>query len=296
MRPDFPELSKPHEATIRAIADVIVAQARDQVTHVILFGSFARGTWVYAKRREDGLMYEYASDYDILILTRTNRQGTGDAALRLRQSIEKKLGPYSRPQNLHSPQLIIEPVSYVNKRLEQSHYFFSDIRREGIMLYDSGETPLANPRDLTTAERQAVAQEHFDIWFPKGRIFLEDAQNRFKIKDNNVATFYLHQAAENLLTCTLLVLTDYKPRTHDLRELYGLSRGLSNRILEVFNFSDEWRNACFEKLRHSYIDARYKIDFTIDADQLTYLIDRVTVLHDTVKAVCEERIVVLGKG
>ena len=36
---------------------------------VILFGSFARGDWVHDIYKEDHITYEYASDYDLLIIT-----------------------------------------------------------------------------------------------------------------------------------------------------------------------------------------------------------------------------------
>ena len=39
----------------------------DKVKMVILFGSYARGSWVQDSYLEKGVMFEYESDYDLLI-------------------------------------------------------------------------------------------------------------------------------------------------------------------------------------------------------------------------------------
>jgi hypothetical protein len=46
--------------------------------------------------------------------------------------------------------------------LRRSQYFFSDIKKEGILLYDSGEFTLAEPKDLNLEERKQIAKDDFD--------------------------------------------------------------------------------------------------------------------------------------
>ena len=45
--------------------------------------------------------------------------------------------------------------------LKKGHSFFSDIRKEGIVLYELDDEPLAEPKLLTAEERWGVAREHF---------------------------------------------------------------------------------------------------------------------------------------
>lgn len=71
MKTTLPKQSRSHQKIIRQITDIILKTGKDKIAFVILFGSFARGNWVYDYYQENGVMYEYASDYDILIITKT---------------------------------------------------------------------------------------------------------------------------------------------------------------------------------------------------------------------------------
>ena len=68
MKTALPLKSRSHQLQITQITDIITNIAKDQIAFVILFGSFARGDWVYDRYIENGTTYEYASDYDILII------------------------------------------------------------------------------------------------------------------------------------------------------------------------------------------------------------------------------------
>ena len=186
--------------------------------------------------------------------------------------------------------MIVETYEDLNKRLEQKHCFYTDIVNEGGLFYEAENYPLSGPRDLDAAERREVAQEHYDVWFEKGGHFLEGSEHALGKSRNNNSAFYLHQAAENLLTCAALVLTDERPKTHDLVKLWGHCKGRDNAFTEIFNMGDAWQAKCFELLCEAYIGARYKKEYSIDADQLRYLIERVTVLRDVTDRVCRDYI------
>jgi predicted nucleotidyltransferase len=119
MKTTLPEKSKNHEEKIRQIADVIVNCGRDKIAFVILFGSFARGTWVFDRYSEDGILYQYSSDYDFLIITKTNKQASGTSGFDLERKIDQELernGLISKYQG-HNPHYIIEPIDRVNNIL-----------------------------------------------------------------------------------------------------------------------------------------------------------------------------------
>jgi len=99
---------------------------------LILFGSYARGDWVEDLDPET-LLYRYQSDFDLLIITETPRQASkieqnNQLAQRLIKTIHRM--PIS---------LIAEDIQFVNRRLRKSQYFYIDILREGVLLYDSGK-------------------------------------------------------------------------------------------------------------------------------------------------------------
>jgi predicted nucleotidyltransferase len=77
---------------------------------VILFGSFARGNWVFDRYSEDGILYEYASDYDFLIITKTVKQANGTSAFDLERKIDQELSKHGLIQKYrsHNPHYIID--------------------------------------------------------------------------------------------------------------------------------------------------------------------------------------------
>ncbi len=123
MKSTFPENSKQHEERIREIADVIVKSGKDKIAFVILFGSFARGNSVRDRYVEDGIVYEYASDYDFLVITKTAKQAGSSAGFDLARKIEKEIENSTSIREAHRSHIIIEPISRVNEELEKAQYF-----------------------------------------------------------------------------------------------------------------------------------------------------------------------------
>ena len=57
--------------------------------------------------------------------------------------------------------LIHHSIGFLNDRLSRGHYFFTDIIKEGILLYDSKHHDLAEPRELTPEEYKDKATKVF---------------------------------------------------------------------------------------------------------------------------------------
>ena len=54
---------------------------------IVLYGSFARGDWVKDRTNEDGVVYEYCSDFDIMVTTEDKASARND---RLWQRVEDR--------------------------------------------------------------------------------------------------------------------------------------------------------------------------------------------------------------
>jgi len=298
MKISLPEKSKSHEETILTIRDIILKTYKDRIAFIILFGSFARGDWVHDKYVENGIVYEFASDYDFLIVTNTNKQGTGYSAINLKYDLEKKLKLFGQPYKVHTPSIIVEPVERLNKELEKGQYFFSDIKKQGICLFDSKEFKLKEAKELSKEERRQISKDYFEQWFESGKSFLEGSKfyfqkihsegSRSKQVSLNNSAFILHQATESLFNCALLTLTGYKPKTHDLLELNKLCSSQSKQFLNIFPTKDESQKHCFDLLRKAYIEARYSKDYVITEEELKYLIERVEGLKKVSDTVCKK--------
>ncbi len=283
MKTSLEHLPQHKQEHIRNIAEVIVKRIDPE--KVILFGSHATGRWVEDRTEQNGTIYEYISDYDILVVTRA-----GDR--RKDHEIESYV---EHAFSIEAPiNLITHDLDFVNSKLEESHYFFSDIVKEGVMLYDAGNVPLAVARELNQLELKEKLQEHYDIWYNSALRFIVHGEIELREGDPKVGDFLLHQAAERLYTTVMLVFTDYKPKVHNLAKLYRYTKGFSKELAMVFPRSNDTERHLFEQLKKGYVEARYDPDFTISKEELTTIIERVRQLQSVTEQICKAHIAALG--
>ncbi|MCW3074272.1 MAG: hypothetical protein JWP69_1341 [Flaviaesturariibacter sp.] len=248
---------------------------------IILFGSHATNTWVEDQYTEGHITYEYTSDYDLLVVT---KEGERKADYEITDQIENRLR-FRTPVNV-----ITHDIGYVNKQLEEGQYFFSDIQKEGIMLFDAGNMPLSERRELAPAEIKDRAQKDFDKWFSSANAFLKSVSFNLQEKEYKIAAFELHQAAERTYNAIILVFTGYKPKTHNLEKLSRLSKSFSKKVANVFPKNTPQEEHLFGLLLKGYLDARYKDDYTITESELVELIERVKKLQQIGEEACAQKI------
>ena len=192
---------------------IIVDIVREKYTAemIILFGSYARNDWV-EELHEDGFHYNYQSDFDIFVVTE-------------KEYLANKIESDSQLRNslrcvIKTPvTFIAHDIDFLNRRLRKGQYFFSDIKKEGISLYDSGRFELAEEKELSPKEYKRFAEEEFEHYFTKAENFKLTFQFCFDKAKYSEAAFLLHQTTESLYSAILLTLTRYKPNTHDLEKL-----------------------------------------------------------------------------
>lgn len=250
---------------------------------IILFGSYAKGKYVEHRYvGGDGILYEYISDYDFLVVTKQNSL----RHFELESIVMSRTEHYRQPVNLE-----VHEIDYINAGLEFGQYFFTDIVKEGILLYDTGEVKFAEPRELTPEEEKEIAQNYYDFWFKRSLEFYIDTENAFNRGNNSKAAFELHQATESLYYATLLVFTGYKPKTHNLISLRKQAKQLSEELFLVFAVeTDKQEKNLFDLLKRGYIEARYKEDYHITDEELTILMERIKKMQKIAERICLEKI------
>jgi predicted nucleotidyltransferase/HEPN domain-containing protein len=276
MKTSLDHLPESKQRKLAALADLIRAEA--EVEMIILFGSFARGDAV-----EDPIG-GYFSDFDVLVIVKT--PGMVDK-LNVWSTIEGRAERISRPTSLS---LIVHDIKDVNEQLEKGFYFFSDIKKEGILIYDSGQFHLAEAKERTMAERKALAQMWFDQWFKSASGFYRQYEHALDDAEWNIAAFDLHQATERFYHCSLLVLTAYKPKTHNLDDLGKRAGDLHPALRNVFPRGTPEDDRLFKLLKHAYVDARYDPKYAITREELEAIAVHVRELRSRVEVVCRERI------
>ena len=266
----------------------LIREQVKQVEMIVLFGSYAKNSYVdYDQRVEFGTPTYYMSDYDIVILT---RKPIGAAEYSLYEKIKDRFFENkNRPFHTH-PQFINYGIDDFNYAIEKAHYFETEIKRDGIMLYDSGTYKLARRRKLDYTEIRDRAQKYFDDKFGRANDFLDGVKFYCDSDRYLMASFHLHQLAENFLRTIPMVFILYGHKSHDLSELMNAAKKHTTEIFNTFPRDTEEEKRLFDLLQRAYIESRYNPDFEITKEDIDALIPKVEQLRSIVERTCRERI------
>ncbi len=253
-----------------------------KVQKIVLFGSYSRDDWV------DEAANGYQSDFDILVIV--SHKDLADIAeywYVAEDKIQRDEG-IARPVNI-----IVHTLEEVNQGLSRGEYFWVDIARDGIALYELFGVELAIPKPLTASDAYEMASAYLAEWLPSIDRALATASTQAAQGENDLgwrkdAAFTLHQAAERAYTCFLLVRTHYVPRSHNLKFLRSLAEDKEPRLVESWPRATKLDRRRFELTKRAYVEARYSASFEIGTDDLEAITAAVGSLRDTVEAVSRE--------
>jgi plasmid stabilization system protein ParE/predicted nucleotidyltransferase/HEPN domain-containing protein len=264
-----------------------------RILKIILFGSYARGRQVVDP------VGRYFSDYDLLVVV--DHDDLTDASKYWDKAEERMVDLLAEgfwPQPLT---LIVHSLDDINYQLRRGRYFFVDIVKEGIALFEEPGFPFEKPGVLTQEEAREEAQRYYDSDFTgidRSLQFAQFARGKSQAEHNpleqakwrNEAAFQLHQATERAYYCILLVLLLYKPKSHSLNFLSKRCEQLDERLIGLWQQDNKFGKRCYELLRAAYIKARYSEFYKIDDEELDWLTERVTELQALTRTICEDRL------
>lgn len=260
-----------------------------KILKVILFGSYAREDWV--DEPENG----YQSDFDLLIVV--SHEDLTDIADYWYVAEDKILHDASigRPVNI-----IVHTLHEVNQALERGEYFWVDIARDGIALYELPNHALAAPKPLTAADAYEMAQRYFEEQSASLEEWIELASvavSKGSVGSwPNKAAFNFHQAAETAYICFLLVWTLYFPRSHNIKFLRSLAEDKDHRLVEAWPRATRIDRRRFELLKRAYVEARYSASYEIGSEDLDAIAAAVAGLRNIVEELCRERLEKLAEA
>ncbi|MDD5728614.1 MAG: HEPN domain-containing protein [Victivallales bacterium] len=267
---------------LKRLKSIILAKA-PQTQFIILFGSHARGDWVEDEYTEGHITYTYQSDFDILVITDDKKTARNDNIWM--QAEDEYYG--IRPSQRTPLDIISHHLREVNDRLREGHYFFSDIKKEGVLLYTSGNYRLERKRKIDPVRRLEIAMEDFEQWFESANEFFDDFIHNFDLKRYKKAAFELHQATERFYKAAILTRSGYSPRTHNIAKLGRMIASDYPEFKKIFPRQTEEEKQLFRQLKNAYVDARYKKTYRISREELEYLAERVQKLRDLVETTCK---------
>ncbi len=282
MNTDISFLPEKKQEELKQLTAFIVKEI--QPVLVILFGSYARNTWVNDKYYKDGVYYTYQSDYDVLVVTKNDlSKGTSGKWNQIEHRADQF--SYSAPISL-----IQHGLGFLKKELRVGSYFFTDIIKEGILLHDTGVSDELKPGEVDPEEVKKRAKEDFEYWHSSANVFFSQFMHAFRDGHYVQSVFELHQTTERYYTALLLVFTGYKPKSHDLKRLRKSAILIDSDFREIFPQDTPVQQAHFELLRRAYIDARYNKNYVVTVEDLEYLMLQVSALKSLVERVCWKKL------
>jgi predicted nucleotidyltransferase/HEPN domain-containing protein len=260
-----------------------------KILKIILFGSYARGDWV-----EDPVG-RYFSDFDLLVVA--SNEDLTDVPEFWAKTEDRLLAELSKGNELRTPvSLIYHSLDDVNEKLRLGRFFFIDILREGIVLFDEPDHPFAEPLPLSAREALDESRDYFGRWMESAAEFFDDFRSNLDKGRTNKAAFELHQATERLYQCLFLVRTLYTPKTHNLNRLRALAEDMEPTLKQVWPNSTRDEKRAYARLREAYIKARYSREYRITNEQLEWLGSRVEMLKMLVERACLARLETLEQA
>jgi HEPN domain-containing protein len=281
MNTSLAHLSSLQRQQLETAIKIIIQAVRPE--KIILFGvySIEAEAVLFTERFPPGI-----GAYDLLVVT---REGDRRSDYELQDIIE------NRCRDEVPVTVLVHDIGYVNKRVVEGHYFFSTIRREAILLYDGGRTPLAEAGLSDLVQVRLTAERDFDRWRRQAWAFFKSAEFNIGREEWKIATFLLHQAAEHMYQAILLAFTGYKPTTHNLDKLRRYTNRFSIELALLFPRNSEEEDRVFRLLLSGYVDARYKEDFFVTGAEAGLLTERVGKLLEIAERVCRNRLLSLEK-
>ena len=260
-----------------------------KIQAIILFGSYSRTDWV--DEPENG----YQSDFDILVIA--SHKDLTDVAEYWYVAEDKiqRDATIARPVNV-----IVHTLDEVNEGLTRGEYFWVDIARDGIALYELAGVALATPKPLTAADAYEMALKYYSDqsrsigqWID----LVEYSISRIPSDTtwSKKAAFNLHQAVETAYTCFLLVRTQYVARSHNLKFLRSLAEAQEPRLIDSWPRATKVDRRRFELAKRAYVEARYATDYVVSGDDLHAITAAVHKLRDNVESLSREWIDSLRK-
>ena len=178
----------------------------------------------------------------------------------------------------------------MNQKIEDRFYFFTDLKKEGIWLFNSGNYKLSRARRFSPVELRKAADGHFQSGFQKVKEFYGQYENALVKHWDSNAAFQLHQAAEHAYHTIMLVFTGYKAKTHNLDTLSKRAASLNPELMKIFPKKTKEEQRLFKLLKKAYVEARYNDKYRITKKELEYLARRVKKLHAMARRICREKI------
>lgn len=175
--------------------------------------------------------------------------------------------------------LLLETPMF-NDWLASGHLFARSVFQSAISVFEADNLSLSPIGEYNPATEQKALEKRFRDGLIKSQEFLTGSELYLLRKQNRLAAFMLHQAAEQALGTLIKIGTGYHCCTHNIERLTRYAGMVSYRIQDVFPRKTDKEKRLFTILQKAYIESRYSEDYTLTHSDLTELSERVRIILD----------------
>ncbi|MBU6141101.1 MAG: HEPN domain-containing protein [Proteobacteria bacterium] len=281
MKFSLEHLPKNKQTELRKLTSEILKSCKD-VEKIILFGSYARGDFKEEKDLAPNRKSGHVSDYDILVVTEK---------LETLSEFNSNWNDADKLNLSAAVRILAINIDQLNEHLAFGQYLYSDIEKQGVMLYDSKKHKLAiKKKVLKNFEAQRIAQEHYDHWFDRANDFVDSYKMLVQKGKTASASFHLNQIVESCYKAILLVFTNYNPHEHHLKTLGKLVEKYHQDLANLFPQKTPRDRERFALMEYAYIGGRYDPKHKMCREDLEILAADVVKLLKITEEICKKKI------
>jgi uncharacterized protein len=174
---------------------------------------------------------------------------------------------------------IVLSTAQFNNWLQQGQRFACTVLKIAVRLHDAGNTILLKPNTMVEATKNKTKESYWTEDYNRVNEFMAGAELYLVRKQNNMALFMLHQAAEQALQHIFKKTTGLHINTHNIDKLIRYCSMVSYQILQVFPKDNERNERLFLLLQKAYIETRYKENYTVSSGDLQIIKERIQYLQ-----------------
>ncbi len=178
---------------------------------------------------------------------------------------------------------IVLHTSQFKDWLREEHLFAYKVCTLGAILYSGDESRLVAEAVPVDEMIKAQNDSAYNEGCNKVNEFLAGADLYRLRRQNKMAAFMLHQAAEHALHTILRIGTGLYMNTHNLDKLIRYCCMVSCHIPEIFLRNNEKNEQMFQLLQKAYIGGRYKDEYSVSTQELIKITGKVEALKNLLK-------------
>jgi HEPN domain-containing protein len=224
--------------------------------------------------------------YDFLVITQDGEKRVDHETIQIAEQQATPLGC--------SVTVIVQQLTAANKSLENGSRFISTVYRKGVLVYDGDGIPLVTPPeepDMTIL--RCRIETNWNRCFGIAQCFFKTATYCFDNGWYEQATFDLHQSAQHACMAMLRALSGYRSNTHNLSRLLALIANFSQAPIAVFPCVTKEETELYNTLNKAYSEARYNEKYSVSAEKVQILIERVASLLVIAQSLYEKKLLSL---